>query len=414
MKYPAVQRWLTERTSLEPSLLEGAGFESLVAERLAAIGGASESAYIVTLDGSADEVDRLTGGIAVPETWFFRYPQSFALLADFLEARLHAGETSLRMLSIGCATGEEPYSMAMTALHCGWRPEAVRIDAIDRSREVLRRAEAGSYGAFSIRAEVPAWSVAYLQRTGDKVTVEAGIRKMVNFLCGDAVDPAAVLAGAPYDVIFCRNLLIYLGEAARKRLLDSICRALAPSGRLFVGHAEPLLCSLPGLRSIASPHAFALERIEPSASESRPTRPLSNPKLPPAFARPRASTPAPPAAVSPGMPREAESPATLDDARALADAGRIAESEALVHAISARKGPSADAMELLGMLRMAAEDAAGARALFERAVYLEPRRATSLLQLALISERAGDPRRAELLWGRARRASEPVTREDPA
>jgi chemotaxis protein methyltransferase WspC len=95
----------------------------------------------------------------------------------------------------------------------------------------------------------------------------------------------------------------------------------------------------------------------------------------------------------------------LAAARDLADAGRMAESREMVRSIIARDGPSAVALELLGLVSIAADDVAGAKRLFEQAVYLEPQRAACLLQLAMISERAGDPQRASMYWDRARRAS---------
>lgn len=403
MSYPAVRRWLMEHTSLEPSLLEGAGFDALVAERVAAVDGASESAYIAALDQSEDEVDRLTAGIAVPETWFFRYPQSFRLLLEFLERRRSVGAFSLRMLSIGCATGEEPYSMAMSARNADWPDDAITIEALDRNRAVLARAKSGEYGAASIRTEIPDWAAEFLRRSGSTVVVDPAIRGLVQFSLADVTRPGAILSGPPRDVIFCRNLLIYLGEEARTRLLDSICEALAPGGLLFLGHAEPLLCATPALRLFPAPHAFALER---TGNEPGPL--VRSPVVPPLRGRALESRIARPAPLRP-LPSAPHSPAaaelTVDDARDLADAGRAQESEAIVRSILARQGPSAEALELLGMIRMASNDVPEARRCFEQAVYLEPSRTASLLQLAIISEGKGDARRAEALWNRARRSS---------
>jgi Flp pilus assembly protein TadD len=108
------------------------------------------------------------------------------------------------------------------------------------------------------------------------------------------------------------------------------------------------------------------------------------------------------------MPSVAIQPASdfnLDDARDLADAGRARESEAIVRSILARRGPSADALELLGTIRMAGGDLPEAKRCFEQALYLEPSRTVSLLQLAIISEQGGDSRKAESLWNRVRRST---------
>ncbi len=104
---------------------------------------------------------------------------------------------------------------------------------------------------------------------------------------------------------------------------------------------------------------------------------------------------------------------TIDDARDLADAGRGAESEVMVRALVAKHGPSAEALELLGMIRMAANDAAEAMTCFERSLYLEPSRTACILQMAMICESRGDHGRAETLWNRARRVPAAAKREQP-
>lgn len=399
MSYPAVRRWLVEHTSIEPSLLDGAGFESLIAERLRPHWG-NEAAYVRSLATTPDEVDLLTGGIAVPETWLFRYPRSYDLLVERLTALRSIQLGFLRMVSIGCATGEEPYCMAMAALHAGWSPSEICVDAIDRHKGVLRRAAEGVYGAFSVRADLPAWALSYLARSGESVTVDPDVRSLVRFSLLDALHAGPLLGEACSDVIFCRNLLIYLHEEARTRLLGLIRASLKPGGLLFVGHAEPLLCLGGRLRSIAAPHAFALEYGASSVEPEAPKRVSVKAERRVVFSAKTETT----APVAPVTVRVFLEP-TVDDARDLADAGRASESEDLLRKIIARKGPTAETLELLGMLRMAANDTIAARSHFEQAVYLEPSRAASLLQLAMISERNGDARQAALLWERAHRAS---------
>ena len=406
MTFASVRKWLVDSTVLEPSLLEGAGFDTLVAERIGACGG-TESAYIATLGRSPEEVDRLIAGIAVPETWLFRYPRSFELLVDTARARLAAGAQHLRMASIGCATGQEAWCMAMCALHAGWTTDRVSVVGIDRNRAFLDTAREGAYGAGSIRSEIPAWAMHSLRRTGETITVEPSVRASVRFTLADVATTDAIRALGPLDVVFCRNLLIYLSAAARTDVLSAICDALVPGGLLFTGHAEQILRGVPSLRPVQAPHAFALERID-GAPQAPAARTTGVRRVTPAPAPP------PPARTAPARAPHPAPVASLDDARDLADAGRTADAEAMVRAIVARHGPTAPALELLGMIRMAANDTAGARRSFEQAVYLEPTRATSLLQLAIITERSGDRARAAALWDRATRASATADREGRA
>jgi chemotaxis protein methyltransferase WspC len=398
MTAAAVRRWLIEHTPLEPALLEGAGFESLVAERSAAAPGGA-AAYLAALGASPEEVDRLVAGIAVPETWLFRYPRSFELLVEFLERRLASGAAALRMLSVGCATGQEPYCMAMAALHAGWPAARISVGGLDRNREFLRAAATAEYGTSSIRTEIPAWAVPFLRHDGETIGIDPAVRAAVWFRQVEAVAPEALPAG-PFDAIFCRNLLIYLNAASRRRLIDAIAGALAIGGLFFTGHAEQSIAGTPSLRGVPAPHAFALERIEPAAAAR--ARPAASDERRAMAAPRRAAAPAaPPASRPPSAPAPAD---TLEAARGLADAGRLAESEAMIRSHVARHGPNAPALELLGVIRMAAGDETGAKRLFEQAVYLEPARATSLLQLAISAERAGDAQRAAIYWDRARRA----------
>ncbi len=405
MRHVAVRRWLEEHALVEPLLLENSGLDDAVAERIALFGG-SEPAYVEALDRVPDEADRLLAGIAVPETWLFRYPRSYDLLLDFLQRRLASGEPTLRMLSVGCATGQEPYCMAMTALHAGWPADRVRVEGLDRNSGFLRAAATGQYGASSIRTEVPGWAAPFLQRRNDSIVVAQPVRDLVRFTREDVSDPASLRAAGPFQVVFCRNLLIYLNSNARSSLLDAICDELAHDGLLFVGHAEQLLRGRTPLRAVAAPHAFALEQPPRASTPVGPSVPAARTSVqsPPHHGQSRT----PVAAQSPAVARPAPRPApadTLEVARALADAGRIEDGEAMVRAIVARSGPSAGACELLGIIRLSLDDAAGAKRLFEQSVYLDPSRTTSLLQLAILSERSGDNRRADAYWDRARRAA---------
>ena len=107
MSFRSVRQWLVDRAWLDQTLLEGPGFEALVRERMRELGCEGESDYLQHLRADAGEIDRVTAAIAVPETWLFRYPASFDLLVDFLRRRRIADASSVRLLSLGCASGED-------------------------------------------------------------------------------------------------------------------------------------------------------------------------------------------------------------------------------------------------------------------------------------------------------------------
>ncbi|MFO0860572.1 MAG: CheR family methyltransferase [Phycisphaerales bacterium] len=403
MNLRPVQHWLVHHAWLDPVLLEGPGFEALIVDRMRELRCNTEQAYVQHLAGDAEEIDRVTAAIAVPETWLFRYPASFELLGEFLRGLLNSAAQGVRVLSLGCASGEEPYSIAMTALHAGWMPGEIIIHAIDRNPSAIERAKMGRFGQFSLREDVPAWAVAHLTPHGDEVEVSPLIRSMVQFRVGDMMAAGALTANDAYDVVFCRNVLIYLNAGARERLLGTIAERLRPGGLLFVGHAEPLLLPKSRYQRLPNAHSFAVERADGASRVEavamvRPER-MVVPERTRVSALPEFDRGAAVQARVPVKPGP-----SLEEARLLANAGKVAESEAMVKAILARSGPDAAALELLGTLRMAARDPEQARRHFEQAVYLEPTRTTSLLQLALIREKVGDHSGATLLWERAKRA----------
>lgn len=405
MKHQTIVRWLEANTAVEPSLLGGPGLEALIAERLAAFNG-DESAYVEVLRHSPDELDRLFAGIAVPETWLFRYPRSFDVLLEYCGKLLLENAPVLRMLSVGCATGQEACCMALVAREAGWPGAKIQIRAIDRNQDFLDAAKKGEFSAASIRNEMPGWAMSALHREHGRIRMDRSVTDLIQFSRADITKPGALLGLGPFDVIFCRNILIYLNASAREQLVSMLCAELKSDGLLFVGHAEMGMRGSSPLQPLGEPHAFVLRKIVGSskeksraiASERRLPPVRTEPVTNPAVETPtRASTPK-------ALPSEVGTQPTVEDARDLADAGLSEQAESMVRAIIAREGTSGESLELLGLIRMSRGDPDGAKRLFEEAVYLEPDRAASLLQLAMLSERAGDVRRAATFWERAKRS----------
>lgn len=297
--------------------------------------------------------------------------------------------------------------MAMTALHAGWPADRIEVEGIDRNAGFLNIAERGEFGASSVRTEVPPWAAQFLRHENESIAIDPAVRAVVRFRRADVTRPEAIRGTGPWNVVYCRNLLIYLNMSAREKLLESICTELSQDGLLFVGHAEQMIrCSIP-LRIVPASHAFALQPMHPNEPPAKqPGRPARSPK--PVVNTPRPPTPAPHApmpATTSTTPPPLQEVDWLEDARVVADSGRATQAEEMIHAIITKRGPSAAALELLGMIRMSVNDTEGAKRLFEQALYLEQNRLGSLLQLAMISEKSGDERRAAKYWDRAKRAS---------
>jgi chemotaxis protein methyltransferase WspC len=229
------------------------------------------------------------------------------------------------------------------------------------------------------------------------------------------LDNLSVNADRPYDVVFCRNLMIYLNQDAQHRLISLLAECLAPHGLLFVGHAENLNSFRSQFRRVSAPHAFALRLLQTDERESsiRPSPP-PRPRLVSASAKSTPIVAKPSGGVQasvmpfdpPPLPTDppAGLTATLEQARALADAGHLAPSMKAAETMLARDGPSAETLELLGYIHLALGDLSKAQDALTKALYFEPDRETVLLMLAMIHQRMGDDASARRYRQRAARS----------
>ncbi len=159
------------------------------------------------------------------------------MLPQLQERKFWSKEPGLRIWSAGCASGEEPYSIALSlceAAATGTAPDA-SIMATDISREALERAERGVYSERLLENLSPAQIVNYFTRGADGYKVKPVLREMVKFAPMNLAEPLYL---GRFDCIFCMNVLIYFGEELRRRLIQRFYEYLEPGGYLFLGHAE--------------------------------------------------------------------------------------------------------------------------------------------------------------------------------
>jgi chemotaxis protein methyltransferase CheR len=209
--------------------------------------GSMLSPYLDRLEGPdiTAELRALALELTVPETYFFRHIDQFRAFADVAlpEAQATRGAIrKLRLLSVGCASGEEPYSLAMLVrergAERGWN---VAIDAFDINSAMLAKAARGFYSAWALR-ETPAESQQrWFRNVGKEFELEESIRAAVTFHeVNLAQENAELWAVNKYDVIFCRNVLMYFTPQGAQGLVARLTRSLAPGGHLFLGSAETL------------------------------------------------------------------------------------------------------------------------------------------------------------------------------
>jgi chemotaxis protein methyltransferase CheR len=188
------------------------------------------------------ELQALAFELTVPETYFFRHMDQFRAFAEVAlpDARTLRGPTStIRILSAGCATGEEPYSLAMMARERGFGD--VEIRALDISAAALSRAARGLYSRWALR-ETPAESQQHwFKEAGKDFELDSSIRAAVTFQAANlAEEDQKIWTPHRYDIIFCRNVLMYFTEDAARETVERLTSSLTPGGHLFLGHAETL------------------------------------------------------------------------------------------------------------------------------------------------------------------------------
>lgn len=444
---------LKRKMGLDSGSIGKAAVERAVRHRMNAVGVADEHEFLRRLHTAADEMQQLIEAVIVPETWFFRYPESQTAMASLARARLFAAGVPesrvLRILSVPCASGEEPYSIAMALLDAGVPAARFQVDAVDISERMVQFAQRAVYGRNAFRGDDLAYRDRHFVETADGHQLNAQVREQVRFQHGNLFDGNLLAAVAPYDFVFCRNLLIYFDGPTQERAVQVLRGFTRNDGVIFVGPAETSLLTQRRLPALPLARSFAFQaQALPAPPEpamramgtmgamgatgptpivhawSPPRRPVPQTpaaRLPLAHA---AIAPAPGngntsaamgntstvmgnASVATGESTTAtdhtSATASLRQIAQMADRGRVQDALAQCRAHLDLHGVSADALHLLGLLQDAAGDMHQAQAAYRKALYLDPTHREALLHLAALVASSGDIEGARRLQARAAR-----------
>ena len=462
-----IESLLRKEIGLDAASIGSSAIERTVRLRMKNLGLKNSNDYARLLDASRAELDELVEAVVVTETWFFRDRDPFnAFLGLALEwLRQHPAGT-LRVLSVPCSSGEEPYSLAIALLDAQILPHRFVINAVDISTHAVARAKQAVYGKNSFRGKELAFRDRHFLQTvmvspsppstplsggqkgeggeGHKTigyALNRHVRECVQFFRDNLLGDAFLVGHMPYDFIFCRNLLIYFDRATQVRALEKLHRLLASQGVLFVGPAETPLVADNGFVNANLAMAFACRKVatktDPQSGNAGTAAAGVLPvvvdgRLPPekapgfstarllpapgrvpgskAARRPPATFTGPSAARPPSAVllrrtgRVPRAPSDLDAARQLADAGHLKEAATVCQAHLRNQGPSAQAYYLLGLVRDASGDPQAIE-YYRKALYLEPNHYETLLQMSLLLEKTGDAAGARLFKRRAARAA---------
>jgi chemotaxis protein methyltransferase WspC len=412
-----IEKHLNQAMGLDAQSIGHPAVERAVRIRMAAC-GLDEQAYWQQLLASASETQELIEAVVIPETWFFRDRRSFQALTTEVLAKTnpeHACQPA-RLLSFPCATGEEPYSLAMALLDGGFLPRNFKIDAWDISLRALACAERGTYGKNSFRGADLRYRNRHFDAIGSEYEVNSRVRSQIRFQQANVLSGETLAPGYLYDVIFCRNMLIYFDRESQRRAVQALAGLLTPRGTLFVGPSEgaPLIGN--GFVSAGIPGSFAFRKsgaISPArpasipvSADRRSSRRRTNSTGTAEMTRRSVAVIA---EVVHGGAENSPSSARKVDRKwvelvlQLADAGRLSEATELCDFQLASAEPFAQAFYVKALLHDALGESQNAIALYRKALYLDPQHHESLIQLGAALLRGGDRSGAQNLFDRAAR-----------
>lgn len=210
--------------------------------------------------GDAKLVNDVTEAMTTNESLFFRDTKPFDIFRDSVLPGMMAarqGARKIRIWSAACSSGQEPYSLAILlkenqAKVSGWRFD---IAATDISAEIVAKAKAGIYTQFEVQRGLPIQLlIKYFKQTGDKWQIDAGLRSMVQYGEFNLLEHPRRMG--TFDIVFCRNVLIYFDQPTKAKVLANIADVMAKDGVLYLGGAETVLGvtdrfkPVPGLRGV--------------------------------------------------------------------------------------------------------------------------------------------------------------------
>ncbi len=394
MNVAIVAEWLRRRIGLDPLSLGANVLPHLVAQRMSALQVDEVSAYAAILADSVAEFEEVVEQLVVSETWFFRGGKLFPYLVERIR---RAATYPVRILSAACSTGEEPYSLALSLVESGVPREQWRLEAIDLSARNIERARRGWFGHSSFRETPLSVRRKYFHEKADGWELDESIRNLVRFHRGNILDANSIAGAGQFDLIFIRNVLIYLCAEARALALDHIELWLSPDGVVCTGHAEPINFTNGRFQSLGPHELFLFHRrhvperpakrdiVSVVPRRSSTSRPASSPRVPPT-SRPEVDL--------------------MLRARSEANAGALETALATCKTHLSTADASAAAYSLLGVIHRARGEKTEAETCFRKALYLDPQHEESLIHLRLLAQESGDGESAERFQDRLARLSQ--------
>jgi len=221
-------------------------FKKRISRRAEELGFSGPAEYLrkITEKNSEEEFESLVELLTVNETYFFREPEHYNLLLEtFWPKWIRNGETTIRIWSAACSKGCEAYTLAMMLIDKGLvgptRPK-VEILATDVNRRMIAEAKKAVFGEFALRNTTAYYRDKYFEKKANGYHLSDAVAQMVDFKKYNLLKPFDLPTRQPFHAVFCRNVLIYFDQNAKRRVVGSIENLIKPGGLLIIGRSESL------------------------------------------------------------------------------------------------------------------------------------------------------------------------------
>jgi chemotaxis protein methyltransferase CheR len=336
-------------------------------------------AYLARLreDASGDELRALLPLVTVGKTNFFRDSRQFAaleaLVPDLLQRRRKGG-APIAIWSAGCATGEEPYSIAMTAAEHGVLAEEIDLAATDLNPQAVAASSEGRYTARRVQEMEPGRIERFFQPDGSGYKVRPELRRMVGRIQPQNLN--APVYPRPqtgsWDIIFCRNVIIYFDTATARQVLSRFHAVLAPGGFLFLGYSESLFRLFDGFQLTEIAGAFVYRKPAKPLTPAVPRAPEPAPFYTPSAPVQHLSAPRAKPAAGPAPQPERSPQEILDASVTLVETGKFEAAVEQLERLVAQGGEDLAARLTLANLYGVLRQPERARESYQAALALEP------------------------------------------
>ncbi len=347
----------------------------------------------------------LLNELTVAETWFFRDTECFNFLRSELSSNKHkySADNKLRILSVPCSTGEEPYSITILLNELGFKSTDYEIIASDINPNSLNKAKSAVFGKSSFRNDYCDFKSKYFDLVNENCyELNYKIKSIPTFKKGNLVKSNFLQNEPKFDYIFCKNLLIYLHEEARKQVLENITRLIKLDGILFTGLSETTYFTRNNFDYIKHDMAFACKQIT-SLKQTEPSLLANHQELIKQIHHPNSEQKSIKThrKIATIHTQEKNDKNLHQKLYELADKGLYSEAEKMCLDLLSKDTSDYSALYIMGLIKNVSGKSSEAKDFFNKVLYLKPDHYESLVHTSLIYESTGEHELANIYRTRA-------------